>query len=114
MIQTKEAAWYRFLTSDDTYDPDRLAFDQELLRRFYLARGYADFNVRSAIAELTPDGTRFVITFTVEEGERYDFGKIDIEFQDPGSRARAAPGAVGDQSRATSTTPTRSRTRSSR
>ena len=58
MIQTKEAAWYRFLTSDDTYDPDRLAFDQELLRRFYLARGYADFNVVSAIAELTPDGRK--------------------------------------------------------
>ncbi|MGH6902509.1 MAG: outer membrane protein assembly factor BamA, partial [Geminicoccaceae bacterium] len=83
VIQTKEAAWYRFFTSDDTYDPDRVAFDQELLRRFYLARGYADFNVRSAIAELTPDGQRFVVTFTVEEGERYDFGSIDIESRVP-------------------------------
>ena len=69
--------------SDDTYDPDRVAFDQELLRRFYLARGYADFNVRSAIAELTPDGERFVVTFTVEEGERYDFGNIGIESRVP-------------------------------
>jgi outer membrane protein insertion porin family len=83
VIQTKEAAWYRFLSSDDTYDPDRVAFDQELLRRFYLARGYADFNVRSALAELTPDGQRFVITFTVEEGQRYDFGKIAIESRVP-------------------------------
>jgi outer membrane protein insertion porin family len=83
VIQTKEAAWYRFLTADDTYDPDRVAFDQELLRRFYLARGYADFNVLSAIAELTPDGRRFVITFTVEEGERYDFGAISIESRVP-------------------------------
>jgi outer membrane protein insertion porin family len=79
VIQTKEAAWWRFLSSDDTYDPDRLAFDQELLRRFYLARGYADFNVGSAIAELTPDGRKFVITFTVDEGERYDFGTIGLE-----------------------------------
>jgi outer membrane protein insertion porin family len=79
VIQTKEAAWWRFLTSDDTYDPDRLAFDQELLRRFYLARGYADFNVGSAIAELTPDGRKFVITFTVDEGERYNFGTVGIE-----------------------------------
>ena len=79
VIQTKEAAWYRFFTTDDTYDPDRLAFDQELLRRYYLARGYADFNVRSAIAELTPDGTSFVITFTVDEGEPYDFGAIDLD-----------------------------------
>jgi outer membrane protein insertion porin family len=83
VIQTKEAAWYRFFTTDDTYDPDRVAFDQELLRRFYLARGYADFNVRSAIAELTPDGQRFVVTFTVEEGERYDFGNIEIESRVP-------------------------------
>ena len=83
VIQTKEAAWYRFFTSDDTYDPDRLAFDQELLRRFYLARGYADFNVGSAIAELTPDGRKFVITFTVEEGERYEFGKVDLESRLP-------------------------------
>jgi outer membrane protein insertion porin family len=83
VIQTKEAAWYRFFSSDDTYDPDRLNFDQELLRRYYLARGYADFNVRSAIAELTPDGRNFVITFTVEEGERYKFGKIDLESKLP-------------------------------
>src|ERR687892_2034582 len=83
VIQTKEAAWYRFLTQDDTYDPDRVAFDQELLRRFYLSRGYADFNVRSAIAELTPDGKSFVITFTVEEGERYDFGNIGLESRVP-------------------------------
>ena len=83
VIQTKEAAWWRFLSSDDTYDPDRLAFDQELLRRFYLARGYADFNVRSAIAELTPDGRNFDITFTLEEGERYKFGKVDLESRLP-------------------------------
>jgi len=83
VIQTKEEAWYRFFSTDDTYDPDRLAFDQELLRRFYLARGYADFNVRSAIAELTPDGRDFVITFTVEEGELYKFGKIDLESKLP-------------------------------
>ena len=79
VIQTKETAWYRFFSTDDTYDPDRLAFDQELLRRFYLARGYADFNVRSAIAELTPDGKGFVITFTVDEGEQYAFGEIAID-----------------------------------
>jgi outer membrane protein insertion porin family len=79
VIQTRESAWYRFLTTDDTYDPDRLNFDQELLRRFYLARGYAEFNVVSAIAELTPDGNSFFITFTVEEGPEYKFGRIEID-----------------------------------
>lgn len=77
-IQTEESRWYGFLTSDDTYDPDRLAFDRELLRRFYLDEGYADFRVVSAIAELTPDREEFFITFTVEEGERYRFGTVAI------------------------------------
>lgn len=78
VVQTKESAWYRFLSSDDTYDPDRLTFDRELLRRFYLANGYADFRVVSAIAELTPDSKAFFVTFTVDEGPRYKFGKINI------------------------------------
>jgi outer membrane protein insertion porin family len=79
VIQTKESAWYRILSSADTYDPDRLTFDRELLRRHYLASGYADFRVVTAVAELTPDREGFLVTFTVEEGDRYKFGKIDIE-----------------------------------
>ena len=78
VIRTKEAIWYRFFTSDDTYDPDRLAFDRELLRRHYLSEGYADFRVRSVVAELTPERDSFFITFTVDEGQRYKFGTFDI------------------------------------
>ena len=78
-IQTKESRWYRFLSTDDTYDPDRLTYDRELLRKFYLAQGYADFRVVSAIAELTPAKDGFFVTFTLEEGERYRFGNIDLE-----------------------------------
>ncbi|MFO1068270.1 MAG: outer membrane protein assembly factor BamA [Geminicoccaceae bacterium] len=81
VIQTKESAWYRFLSNDDAYDPDRVNFDQELLRRFYLARGYAEFSVVSAVAELTPDGQDFFITFTIDEGPRFDFGSVTIESQ---------------------------------
>ena len=79
VILTRESAWYRFATTADTYDPDRLTFDRELLRRFYLANGYVDFRVISAVAELTPDRTDFVITFSLEEGERYRVAAIDIE-----------------------------------
>ena len=78
IVQTKESAWYRFLTGGDTYDPDRLTFDRELLRRHYLAQGYADFRVASAIAELAPDRKGFFVTFTIEEGERYKFRGIDV------------------------------------
>ncbi len=76
--ETKESRWYRFLSTADTYDPDRLTYDRELLRKFYLTEGYADFRVISAVAELTPDRDGFVITFTIEEGERYRFGKVDV------------------------------------
>ena len=77
-ISTKETTWYRFITADDRYDPDRLSYDQELLRRFYLAQGYADFELVSAIAELSSDRDHFFITFTLNEGKRYRVGKIDI------------------------------------
>lgn len=73
-IRTKESAFYRFFSSDDVYDPDRLTLDRELLRRHYLREGFADFKVESAVAELTPDREAFHITFSVSEGEKYDFG----------------------------------------
>jgi outer membrane protein insertion porin family len=80
-IQTRESRWFRFLSSDDVYDPDRLSFDRELLRKYYLSAGYADFRIVSAIAELSPNREGFYVTFTIEEGERYRFGKIDVTSQ---------------------------------
>jgi outer membrane protein insertion porin family len=82
-ILTTETAWWRFYTSADVYDPDRINVDQEQLRRFYLREGYADFRILSAVPELTPERTGFVITFTVDEGERYKFGKINVESKLP-------------------------------
>lgn len=79
VIRTRETRWYRFLSSDDTYDPDRITFDRELLRRYYLKNGYADFKVLSAVAELTPSRDQFFITFTVEEGRRYTFGDVEVK-----------------------------------
>ena len=87
VIQTVEDAWYRFATSDDTYDPDRLTFDRELLRRFYLANGYVDFRVISAVAELTPDRSDFIVTFSIEEGEPLS-GRLPGH-REPAARPRA-------------------------
>ncbi|WP_229953714.1 outer membrane protein assembly factor BamA [Parasphingorhabdus litoris] len=78
-MATKQSRFYRFFSSSDTYDPDRLAFDQQKLRQFYLTEGYADFRVISAVAELTPDKKDFIITYVVEEGERYKFGEVTVE-----------------------------------
>ncbi|WP_074205768.1 outer membrane protein assembly factor BamA [Parasphingorhabdus marina] len=78
-MATKQSRFYRFFSSSDTYDPDRLAFDQQKLRQFYLTEGYADFRVISAVAELTPDKRDFIITYVVEEGEQYKFGDVSVE-----------------------------------
>ena len=79
VILTQEKRWYRFFSTDDTYDPDRLAYDRELLRRYYLKNGYVDFRVVSAVAELTPNQSSFFITFTLDEGQRYRIGEVDVE-----------------------------------
>ena len=79
VLATKEARWWKFFTSNDTFDPDRLAYDQQVLRQHYLNEGYADFRVVSAVSELTPDREDFFITFTVEEGEIYEFGELKVE-----------------------------------
>jgi outer membrane protein insertion porin family len=78
-IATEESRWWKFLATNDNYDPDRLQFDKESLRRYYINRGYADFKVLSAVAELTPDRTSFYLNFTVDEGRRYRFGKITVD-----------------------------------
>ena len=80
-ISTKESEWYRILTTSDRYDPDRLSFDQELLRRFYLSQGYADFQILSAVAELSNEKDRFFITITLDEGQRYKVGEITLTSQ---------------------------------
>lgn len=80
-IVTEQSKWWKILTSNDNYDPDRLDFDRELLRQFYTNRGYADFRVISAVAELTPDQKDFYITFTIDEGVKYNWGDVKVETQ---------------------------------
>ncbi len=78
-MATKQSRLTSFLSSNTSYDPDRLAYDQGKLRQFYLTQGYADFRVISAVAELTPDKRDFIITYVVEEGDRYKFGDVTVE-----------------------------------
>ena len=78
-MATKQSRWFRLLSSGTSYDQDRLAYDQQKLRQFYLTEGYADFRVTSAVAELTPDKRDFIITYVVEEGKRYHFGDVSVD-----------------------------------
>jgi outer membrane protein insertion porin family len=84
VVATKEQAFYRILSTSDSFDPERLAFDRELLRRYYLRNGYPDVQIGAATAELAPDRSGFFLTFTINEGPRYTFGDIEITSALPG------------------------------
>ncbi|MBX9882776.1 MAG: outer membrane protein assembly factor BamA [Sphingomonas sp.] len=99
-MATKQARLLTLLSSNTGYDQDRLAYDQQKLRQFYLTEGYADFKVISAVAELTPDKRDFIITYVVEEGKRYKFGDVtvdsDIRDFDNKRLAASLPARKGD------------------
>jgi outer membrane protein insertion porin family len=94
VISTTQTNLLSFLKSTNIYDPDRLNLDRELLRQFYLKNGYADARIISATADLDRDGRGFFITFTIEEGERYRFGPIDIESALPSVNIDALRGMI--------------------
>jgi outer membrane protein insertion porin family len=79
VIDSREERWWRFLSSSDEFNPSRVDFDRELLRRFYLAHGYADFDVTNLASELSPDRKEFFVTFQIHEGERYRIGKVTVK-----------------------------------
>lgn len=81
VVASKESRWYSILSTSDRYDQDRLSYDQELLRQFYLKQGYADFRIMSASSELSQDKEKFYITMTVDEGERYKVGDVRVNSQ---------------------------------
>jgi outer membrane protein insertion porin family len=78
VIKTGVTNWLSFLKSNDIYDADRIEADRDLLRRFYLHNGYADVRIVSAVGEYDPEGKGFVITFTIDEGQQYHFGAVNI------------------------------------
>ncbi|WP_303713468.1 POTRA domain-containing protein, partial [Brevundimonas naejangsanensis] len=78
VMVTKTSKWWRLFSSNDNYDPNRLDYDREQLRKFYTNRGYYDFRILSSVAELKPDNSAFGVTVTVDEGDRYNFGEIKV------------------------------------
>lgn len=79
IVSTTQSGWFDFLKGTSVYDPDRMSLDRELIRQYYLKNGYADATVTAGQAELDPDGSGFIITFAIEEGEPYTFGQVAIE-----------------------------------
>jgi outer membrane protein insertion porin family len=101
VIRTGETNLLSFLKNNDIYDPDRIEADRELLRRFYLKHGFADIRIVAAVAEFDPARGGFIVTFTIDEGDLYRFGAVEIASSiavvDPVAlrgRMKAASGAV--------------------
>lgn len=84
VIATKKSSFLSFLIRKDIYDQDKLLADEELLRRFYYNQGFADFRVTSSYADLNEATNEYEVTFTVDEGERYKFGAINVDSTIPG------------------------------
>ena len=94
VIALRESGLFSFLQRNDVYDEQRLRTDEETLRRFYYNRGYADFRIVSSVAELDETQNQYFITITVDEGERYAFGAINIDSTVPGIDAEALRGEL--------------------
>ena len=78
-ILSREHAWWRFMTQFDTFDEDRIQYDGQMLRQFYLRNGYVDFVVRDTVGTFTPDREYYSVVFTVDEGDQYKFGKLTVD-----------------------------------
>ena len=94
VITTTESSFLDFLKPTSVYDPDRFNLDRELLRRYYVKNGYADMRVVSAVADVDREGKGFFLTFTVDEGQRYNFGAINVESTLAAFNSDAAAGKV--------------------
>ncbi len=78
-ILSREHAWWRFMTQFDVYDEDRIMYDQQMLRQFYLRNGYVDFQVKNVKGTFTPDRAYYSVEFTLDEGQKYKIGKVSID-----------------------------------
>ena len=105
VMNTAEHSWWNFFQRNDTYDPDRLEYDKELLRRYYLKHGFADFQLVSAEAQLSPDGGYFEINIVVEEGIHYTVSDVEVNIGntnlDPEKLTKVIKTGVGDSYDAT-------------
>ena len=77
-LETKQAGVFRALIQNDSLVEDRIEFDKQVLRDFYLSRGYIDFRVQSATAEITRNRDAFLVTFNVREGQQFKIGDITL------------------------------------
>jgi outer membrane protein insertion porin family len=99
IIKTRESSLLSFLGGNDTYDPDRIEADRDLIRRYYLKHGFADVQVVAALTEYDPQRKGFLVTFTIEEGQQYRVASVNFQSSiaslDGNSLARFSQVSIG-------------------
>ena len=94
VILTKKSNFLSFLTRRDVYAEGKMRADEEALRQFYYNHGYPDFRIVSSDAAFDAAENEYTLTYTVEEGNRYDFGNVDVESTVDGVDAAELRGLV--------------------
>jgi len=94
VLETKQAGILRTFVRSDTLIEDRIAFDKQVLRDFYLSRGYVDFRVNSANVEFTRERDAFFLVLNVKEGQQFKFGRITTRSEMPQADAAAFQDAL--------------------
>jgi outer membrane protein insertion porin family len=94
VIRTKETHLLSWLFRDDAYDPNKVNLDKELIRIYYANRGFPDAVVTSVVAEFDAGRNAYFLSFTIDEGDRYQFGNIGIETSIPGLNADALTSTI--------------------
>ncbi len=89
VLETKQANILRTFLRGDTFIADRIEFDKQVIRDFYLSRGYVDFRVNSANVEFTRERDAFFLVMNITEGQKFSFGKITTVSEIPGVDAAA-------------------------
>ena len=83
VIKSGQTNILSFLLKNDLYDPDRIEVDRSQLRRFYLSHGYPDIRIVSAETTYDPERKGFVVTYTIDEGQRHRIGTVDVKSDIP-------------------------------
>ncbi|WP_294222395.1 outer membrane protein assembly factor BamA [uncultured Shimia sp.] len=89
VLATKQAGLLRAFFKQDTFVNDRIEFDKQVLRDFYLSRGYVDFRTVGVNAELSRERDGYFLTFNIEEGQQFKFGNITATSEIDGVDAQA-------------------------
>ncbi len=76
VVGSKQTGLFRALVNRDTFVEDRIEFDKQVLADFYAARGYVDFRVTGVNAELARERDTYFITFNIQEGQQFRFGRV--------------------------------------